>query len=136
MRGGYSRTYIKLSVTGWLHGSIRWQLNSEERGVWADLIVWAGQCRLDGLIADNEKRPFPLDYIANHLNISRELLDRTIEKCVDDKRLELREEALYLVNFKQYQDEYSRQKPYREQKASKYEATKYRGQKHDHLVGR
>jgi len=114
MRGGYSKTYVKISVTGWLHGSIRWQLDPDERGVWADLIVMAGQCRLDGFIADNDKRPFPMDYIANHLNISRELLDRTLEKCINEGRIELQEGAIFVINFKQYQDEYTRQKPYRQ----------------------
>ncbi len=134
MRGGYSKTYVKISVTGWLHGSIRWQLSAEQRGVWADLIAWAGQCRLDGLIADNEKRPYPIEYVSNHLNITPELLERTIEKCIEDGRIEKRDGAIFLVNFKQYQDEYTRQKPYRD--AKKDDPDKYIKGDRGHMVRR
>lgn len=134
MRGGYSKTYVKISVTGWLHGSIRWQLEADERGVWTDLIAWAGQCRIDGLIADNDRRPYPMDYIANHLNITRELLDRTVEKCKVDGRIEIKDGAIFLVNFKQYQDEYTRQKPYRQ--AKKDDPDKFIQGEYGHMVQR
>ena len=136
MRGGYSKTYVKISVTGWLHGSIRWQLEADERGVWADLIAWAGQCRLDGLIADNDRRPFPMDYVATHLNITPELLNRTLDKCVHDGRLEIRDGAIFLINFKQYQDEYTRQKRYRDKAKTSEDPDKYVKGKLGHMVKR
>ena len=141
MRGGYSKTYVKISVTGWLHGSIRWQLDPAERSVWADLIAWAGQCRMDGLIADNDGRALPREYIANQLNIPQVLLDSTIAKCRHEGRLADNDGDIFLVNFKQYQDEYTRQKPYRDAKkeaeqAAKEDPDKYKKGKYSHLVNR
>ena len=135
MRGGYSKTYVKISVTGWLHGSIRYQLEPDERSVWADFLAWAGQCRLDGLIADNDGRPFPMSFVANQLNIPLELLDRTIKKCVLEGRVELKDDTIVVVNFKQYQDEYSRQKPYREAKKGE-DPDKYVKGQYGHLTKR
>ena len=114
MRGGYSRTYFKIFITGWLHGSIRWQLDAEERGTWADLLALAGQCRQDGVIADNDGKPYPREYIAGQLFISRDLLDRTIAKCQAEGRIVDQDGVLTIVNWKVYQSEYDRQKPYRQ----------------------
>ena len=112
-RGATRRTWIKLFITGWLHGSIRWQLEPDERSVWADLICVAGECGKDGKISDNDGKPLPRPYLANHLNIESELLDRTIAKCRHEGRLVDRDDILIIANWKSYQSEYQRQKPSR-----------------------
>lgn len=134
MRGQARMTWVKLHINGWLHGSIRWQLDPAERGVWADLIALAGQCLSGGKVCDNDGRPYPRDFIANQLNIPQELLDRTIAKCRREGRLEDRDDMIVLTNWKSYQSEYERQKQYRE--AKKDDPYKYIGQKHDHIVKR
>lgn len=113
MRGQNKLTWVKINVSGWLHGSIRWQLTPEERGVWADLIALAGQCLQGGKICDNDKRAFPMDYIANQFNISLELLTNTIDKCIQEGRIEKQDGIIALTNWKFYQSEYERQKAYR-----------------------
>ena len=113
MRGQTRRTWVKFFITGWLHGSVRWQLDSAERGVFADLICFAGECNRDGAICDNDGKPYPLDFVANQFNITRELLDRTIVKCAAEGRIEERDGIIILTNFKIYNSEYARQKPYR-----------------------
>ncbi len=115
-RGATRRTWIKLFITGWLHGSIRWQLEPDERSVWADLICLAGECGKDGKISDNDGKPLPRLYLANHLNIAPELLDRTIAKCRHEGRLVDRDDILIIANWKSYQSEYQRQKPSRDKK--------------------
>ena len=113
-RGATRRSWIKLFVTGWLHGSIRWQLTSAERGCFADLLCLAGECNHDGLICDNDGRPLPRDYLANHFNVELELLESTIIKCSAEGRLEDTDGLLRVINWKTYQSEYNRQKKYRE----------------------
>ncbi len=109
------KSWVKLWVTGWLHGSIRWQMTSEERGVWADLMAIAGECGQDGAIIDRDGRPFPREFIANQLNIKQTLLDRVIAKCKHEGRIEDNAgEGIKLANWSHYQSEYDRQKPYQE----------------------
>jgi len=113
LRGTAKLTWVKLHINGWLHGSIRWQLEADERGVWADLIALAGQCLSGGAISDNDGRPYPRDFIAGQLNIRQELLDRTIAKCRQNGQLVDRDDMIVLTNWKIYQSEYERQKQYR-----------------------
>lgn len=133
-RGATHRTWVKLYITGWLHGSIRWQLEPEERGVWADLIAMAGECGKDGKICDNDGRPYPRDYIAGQLNIPQVLLDTTIAKCRHEGRLEDNDDMIILANWKSYQSEYERQKPYRDKKVEEDDPDKYARQKHSGMI--
>lgn len=114
MRGRGKRSWVKLWVTGWLHGSIRWQLDPSERGVWADLLCLAGECGQEGKICDNDGRPYPRDFIANQLNIPQALLDQTIAKCKHEGRLDDKDEVIVITNWQTYQSEYDRVKKYRE----------------------
>ncbi len=113
-RGTSRRSWVKLFVTGWLHGSIRWQLTPEQRSVFADLICLAGECNQDGKICDNDGRPFPLEYIAHQLNISEDLLVATLAVNEDEGRISQDEGVITIANWKVYQSEYARQKPYRQ----------------------
>jgi len=116
-RGATRRSWVKLWVTGWLHGSIRWQLDAAERSTWADLICMAGECNQDGRICDNDGRALPIKYIANTLNIPIDLLGGTIAKCKAEGRIEDRNDSIIVIaNWKAYQSEYLRQKPYRGEK--------------------
>lgn len=138
-RGATRRAWVKLFVTGWLHGSIRWQLSPEERSVWADLLCLAGECGQNGLICDNDGRPYPIEYIANSLNIPMALLGQTIAKCKKEGRIGQNQngDAILITNWASYQSEYERQKPYRDKK--KQEAAdpdKYIKGKFGHMVER
>ena len=114
-RGASRRPWVKLWVVGWLHGSIRWQLDPGERATWADLICMAGECSQNGQICDNDGRSLPIEYIANTLNIPIELLGSTIAKCKTEGRIEDREDGIIAIsNWNAYQSEYERQKKYRQ----------------------
>jgi len=115
------RSWIKLWTTGWLHGSIRWQLTADERGVWADLLAFAGECGQEGEISDNSGRALPRNFIANQFNISQTLLDRTLAKCKHDGRIEEeeREGIIKIANWGHYQSEYERQKIWRKDRVEK-----------------
>lgn len=129
MRGELQHRWVKFWVKGWLHGSIRWQLDPEERSVWADLICLAGECGQEGKICDNDGIPLPPKFIASQLNVTEALLARTIAKCKNDHRLEEHSGVVYITNWTTYQSEYDRQKPYRMKVKSddpeKYTSGKY-----------
>jgi len=110
------RKWIKLYPQECIDGSIRYQLESDERGVWYDLLSFCAICSNDGIIADRDKRPYPLSFIANRLNINLELLERTLRKCKEEGRITLDDGIITISNWKYYQSEYARQKPYRKDK--------------------
>jgi len=134
-RGNVRRTWVKFYVTGWLHGSIRWQMSPEERSVWADLLCLAGECGKGGKICDNDERPYPMEYIANQLNIPLDLLQRTVEGCKKEGRVEKKDGVIEITNWNVYQSEYERQKKYR-QKDDKNPEDYYRNQKYGDKVKR
>ena len=112
----WRRTWVKMWVNESLEGTIRFDFTPAERGVWYDLILMAGRCRLPGVISANENTPYPHSYIAGILNVDLELLETTIQKCKESGRIEENERGIKLVNWEHYQSEYERQKPYRQQK--------------------
>ena len=116
MRGSHKMTWVKLYITGWLHGSIRYQLEPDERGVWADLIAMAGQCLSSGRICDNDGQPYPKQYIANQLNVPIELLERTITKCEKEGRVQDIDGVIAITHWETYQSEYERQRKYRKKR--------------------
>ena len=115
-RGGWKRTYVKMFPKECLFGSIRYQLLADERGVWYELIYFSALCLNPGTISDNDGRPYPHSFIANRLNISEELLERTLEKCELEGRIIDDKTGIHITNWAAYQSEYQRQKPYREAK--------------------
>jgi hypothetical protein len=123
-RAGWQRRWIKLYPIECLEGSIRYQLEADERGVWYDLLNLAAICVEPGTISDRDSRPYPHTFIANRLNIPLELLDRTLKKCEEEGRIHENETGIHIVNWKLYQSEYERQKPYREKSKAreKYES--------------
>jgi len=114
MRGQGKRPWIKLHIIPCLEGSIRHQLDPAQRGVWYDLILFAGIQPEPGLIADSDQRPYPHSFIASRLNIELGLLDETLKACRVEGRITEDEHGIKIVNWKVYQSEYQRQKPYRE----------------------
>lgn len=135
MRGSTRRAWVKVFITGWLHGSIRWQLEPEERSVWADLLCLAGECNKDGLICDNDGKAYPTKYIANTLNINEELLIRTINKSIEDQRIEKVNDGVFkITNWSCYQSEYQRQKKYRNKEELIDETADDFKEKYGHLV--
>lgn len=117
MRGQTKRTWIKLYPQECINGSIRYQLEAGERGVWYDLLNFAALCDADtGSICDRDKRPYPHTFLANRFNIDLKLLESTIKKCAAEGRITEDETGIHITNWNNYQSEYQRQKPYREAK--------------------
>ena len=106
------RRWIKLYPVECLEGSIRYQLEPDERGVWYDLLNFTALCANSGSIADRDSRPYPHSFIANRLNIPLELLERTLTKCIEENRLKEDKTGIHITNWKYYQSEYDRVKGY------------------------
>lgn len=113
-RTGARRPWVKFYPMQCLHGSIRYQLEANERCVWYDLIMFSALCAKPGVIADSDGRAYPHTFIANRLNVSLDLLDTTLKKCISEGRIQENSAGINIVNFKEYQSEYQRQKQYRQ----------------------
>jgi hypothetical protein len=95
---------------------MRFDFTPAERGVWYDLLVLAGNCRMDGVVAAGQGKPYPYSWIAGTLNVPLKLLETTLEKCRVSERIHENNDGIHIQNWKKYQSEYERQKPYRERK--------------------
>jgi len=132
-----ARRWIKVWVTECLTGTIRFDFTPEERCVWYDLLILAGNCRLEGMIAAGEGTPYPKNWIAGTLNVPLELLERVLVKCRETKRICENGNGIQILNWQKYQSEYERQKPYRDEKKQKDEnPDKYIKGKYGHVVKR
>lgn len=129
------RRWVKLWVTECLEGSIRYQLEPSERSVWYDLILFAALGSPPGHICDRDQRSLPHQFIANRLNVTLELLEITLTKCLDEGRVTEDEQGIHITNWERYQSEYERQKPYRGKQASTDPDRFIKG-KYGHMVQR
>ena len=109
-----ARRWIKVWVQESLTGTLRFECDAGERGVWYDLLILAGNCRQDGIIAAGENKPYPDEWIAGTLNIPMELYRKAKAKFIESGRIEENGMGIKIVNWEKYQSEYTRQKKYRD----------------------
>jgi len=128
-----ARRWIKVWVQESLTGTMRFDFTPAERGVWYDLLILAGNCRLEGIIAAGPGKPYPHHWIAGTLNIPQELLEVTLGKCQESQRINENSDGIHILNWARYQSEYDRQKPYR-QKNKDEDPDKYTKGKYGHMV--
>lgn len=127
--------WFKMFAYEFLHGSISYQCNDAEQNIWTKLLAL---CRLCGgyIIADHDGNPFPHSFIAHEFHITKEFLDSTLEKFRKQGRITEDEDGIHILNWKKYQDEYGRQKPYREKKKQNEDPNKFVKGKYGHMVRR
>lgn len=131
------RRWVKLWVTECLEGSIRYQLQPDERSCWYDLIMFAAMGSPPGHICDRDSRPLPRSFIASRLNIPEALLETTLDQCIDEGRITEDEHGIHITHWDRYQSEYDRQKPYRDKgKEVPDDPDKYTKGKYSHLIQR
>lgn len=132
-----ARRWIKVWTKECLTGTIRFDFTPAERGLWYDLLVLAGDCRQDGVIAPGTGCAYPHQWIAGVLNIPIELLEAVLVKCEESGRLHENSSGITILNWKKYQSEYERQKPFREKKkVAAIDPDKYVKGKYGHMVKR
>jgi hypothetical protein len=110
------RDWIKLWIKESLIGTIRDDLTPEERSVWYDFLLLAGNSRLPGTIAANETTPLPVKRIAGILNIPEKLVTHCLDKFKDSGRIDFNDAGIIrIVNWEKYQySDYDRVKKYRQ----------------------
>ncbi len=109
------RDWIKLWIKESLIGTIREELTPEERSIWWDFLLLAGNSRVPGTICANENTPIPVKRMAGILNSPEPLIQRCIKKFELSGRIEVDLNGLIrIVNWAKYQySDYDRVKKYR-----------------------
>lgn len=130
------RRWFKLWVEEELNGAVRFALTPAERSVWVDLRALASRSQQDGLITAPSGKPYPHNWIATTLNVSRNLLESTLGKLENLHQIDENEDGIRLMEWGKYQSEYERQRPYRKGERPVEGPDRYIGQKHNHMVQR
>ena len=81
-----SMQWFPLWVDKWIFGSTRIEFQPDERAVWVDLMAIAAKD--NGHIRANPTTPYPLRQLAGLFCITEELLQRTIQRCLETNKLE------------------------------------------------
>lgn len=130
-----SRAWIKLWVEEELTGRWRFKLTPAERSVWTDLRLLAGRSVQDGVIVGAQVGA-QLGYLKGTLNVSRKVLESALHKLRDMGEIEDTNDGIRIVNWRRWQSEYGRQKPYRQAKKLSDDPDKYVKGKYGHMVQR
>lgn len=109
------RTWVKIYVDQWLRGTLRDELEPDERSIWADFIALAGDSPFEGKIAITESIGYSDEQLAEMLKCPVELIQRAKAKFLKyDKITQNNYRVIDLQNWQKFQSEYQRQKKYRE----------------------
>ena len=88
-------------IDKWLFGSTRIELEPDERGVFVDLISLSKKD--SGYIRANEGVPYLENQLCGLLNITSELFQRTVKKCIKyGKTKKLKDGTLYMTSYEIY----------------------------------
>ena len=98
--------YLKIFGYEWLEGSIRRDLDSAGRGVWADILSLASISRRIGFVERSEGIPYTEKELAEKFQIDIKLLQNVINTCIIEGRLAREPEhmTLYITNWDRYQE--------------------------------
>ena len=109
------RNWIKLYVDQCLRGSMMTELEPAERFVWFGFLLLAGDSSFEGKICITETVGYTDEQLASMLKVDLQLLKTAKRKMVKFEKIAVREgNILEILNWKKYQSEYERQRPYRE----------------------
>lgn len=133
MSGQARMSWIKLWIDDCLEGPIRFKLTPDERSVYYELELMAGKSETPGYITQDEQTPYPSQYIAGVLNISLELLERSLAKLQQLNKIALNDGGIRMLDWDKHQSEYQRQKKYRTPQPGQ-NPEKYKRGKYGHLV--
>jgi hypothetical protein len=89
--------WIPLWVDKWIFGSTRIELKPDERAVWIDLMALAAKD--NGWVRANPDTAYPIEQLAGLLCISKELLERSIQRFIDTGKIQIVENS-FLNNGK------------------------------------
>lgn len=98
--------YLKIFGYEWLEGSIRKDLDSAGRGIWADILALASLSRRIGYLERSVGIPYTDQEIADKFNVNIKELQKVIATCILEGRLQRENDTntLYVKNWDRYQD--------------------------------
>ncbi len=138
-----TRTWIKLYCAECIRGSIRTTLTPAERSVWYDLLLMAGDSRVDGVICATKGVPYPHRHIANTLAIPLPLLQSCLKKFKEQERVTEDGEGIHILKWHLYQRPYQTKTPWPEEQTepedkepTPEDPDKYIKGKYGHMVRR
>jgi len=125
------RDWIKLWIKESLLGTIREDLEPDERSCWYDFLLLAGNCRVPGIISANEDTAMPTKRIAAILNVEQSLVERCISKFEQSGRIQVSPQGvIHILNWEKYQySDYDRVKKYRQKQQELATSSKPQGDK-------
>jgi hypothetical protein len=101
------RHWLALWIDSWFSGSVRFKLSIEQRSIWIDLLVLAGDSRVPGVITPGETKgvldAYPLDWIASRLRCSETLLSETMLLLEEQGRITVHGGVITICNWEAYQ---------------------------------
>jgi hypothetical protein len=112
--------WFKLYPQKWLLGSTRFELSIEQRAVFVDFLALASLHDPPG-----EFVFYSIEQLATQFQVSVSLVESTIKRCVETKKIEFfpKKNRTVIKNWKKYQSEYDRQKPYRSREKANNKVT-------------
>jgi hypothetical protein len=119
------RTWIKLWVDQTLRGSMLEELNPEQRWIFIGLLLMAGDSSIPGVIfgRKNERGELigrPTMVIADTLAVKSGTLLQALDRLKEVNKVRVSElGVIWVENWRKYQSEYQRQKPYRSHESYK-----------------
>lgn len=114
------RTWIKIYVDKWLRGTLREEF-PDTKGVWIDILVLGGDSAFGdiGKIQFAEKCGYTDEQLSVIFKTTIKRWKEIKEKLVETKRIQIgKDNEINILNWKKYQSDYNRQKPYRKDKVT------------------
>jgi hypothetical protein len=113
--------WVRLWTDETLRGSTFDELDLEMRGLWFSLLVMAGHSVIPGKICVSEKVALTKQQIAATLKITVDELNAGLKhlKTPEIDKVVEKDGFIFIKNWRKYQTEYERQKPYRKKQKEK-----------------
>jgi hypothetical protein len=103
------RRWIKFWTQETLHGTTFKELVPDERAVWFELMLVAGDSVVPGAICIAEDIPYSKEQLAAILKVDMELLNRALSKMLKHGKISMNGSGIIIVNnFSKYQPSFDR----------------------------
>ena len=97
--------YLKIFGYEWLEGSIRRDLDSAGRGMWADMLALASMARRIGYLERSQGIPYTDKELADKFSVDLKELQMVMATCILEGRLARDDDGtLFITNWDRYQD--------------------------------
>ncbi len=137
-RGRPPMPWIKWHYS-FLDSSINYEMDLAQQAIYLKICLYASNCgNKAGAIADNDGKPIPDWFVANCIHAPVETVQETIKIGLATNRFSQNGTGVIeIINWKYYQSEYARQKPFRDaKKQAEQDPDRFIKGKYGHMVAR